>query len=589
MDNRDSDQFLCTVVVAAIGNYLLVEGALARTLSCLDDIPDSIEIIICCDGALWKTTPLIQSMFYRKNTSIIEIPNETGVVGELYNLGIKRSKGRFLTFIWPGVTIDIQKMTKLCRLLDGKVDLDCLYTSTHEIETELKSSINYGWLQCRNLISLEGAIFRKAALEEIQGFSINKVFQRYPDWDVFLRLSKYHTLAYSEQFFTSKKWSWNEYPFLKTFPFENNLIHRVMVNEERDSNTSISGKNKISVTITGGYWEATHNQLCFYNYFETEKGREQFTWKPIFDFDASESDLEDSDIVIISRGRHRNVLDILDYCNNKGIPTLYMLDDNWFTVADDWPEYRAIFSPGKPDYEVFIRCLQKCTASLVYNPILEQYVKRFSNRTYRMDVNINLSHFKVTNTEKEQHNNRRIIGYAGSPRKNDAAFEGLSKFIIENPDWEVLLYGNTIPVSLLGLKNADRLRFLQYTNYHRYARNIAQIHPDILLAPLDDSIFSSSKCPNKLLEITAAGAVGIYSEIYPYSSIFKNNIHGLFVPINENDNPDYWYQTINYLANNTEKRKQMYINALNLVTEKFDTLNRYNDFFNIIYDVINNR
>ena len=67
------------------------------------------------------------------------------------------------------------------------------------------------------------------------------------------------------------------------------------------------------------------------------------------------------------RGRHARLPGVLDYCQRQSIPTLYMLDDNWFWVGKDWPDfYASIFAPGLPEYEMFLTCLRRCDAVMVF-------------------------------------------------------------------------------------------------------------------------------------------------------------------------------------------------------------------------------
>ena len=573
---------MCSIIVAVLGNYFKIELDLYKTLSSLNNLPMGIEVIICCDGPFWKTTPLIQSIMYNVNFTVLEVSKQTDCMGILFNEGLHQSSGEYCTFIWPGVILDPDMLLKHCDLLNRREEVSCIYTNTFNCEEYLQGSINYGWLQCQNMIDLNGSIFRKSKLIELDGFDTNAIFQRYPGWDIFLRLSKYNRILYVTEKFTTKKWTAETYPFIKYFPYPKDLIHRSLVGS-RDPNKYII-REPIRVTVTGGYWEPTHNQLCFFNYFESDEGKKIFTWKSLFDFKVTENDLIGSDIVIISRGRHGNILNVLDICEKKDIPTLYMIDDNWFTVGDDWPVYKSIFSPGKPDYETFLECLKRCTAVLVYSPIMENYINKYAKKTLRLDININLKDFNANNN---RNNRKNILGYVGSPRYSDAAFEGMLKFIKKyNNSWDMLIFGNIIPEKLSGLKD---LIYIQYTNYHNYAQTISQIHPDILIAPLDDCPSSRSKCFNKFLEITACGAVGIYTNITPYSLVVKNQITGLLVPIDQNNNSDYWSEMITDLALDKDKRSFLFSNASELVKNYFETDKRYNDFYQMILPLLKNK
>lgn len=91
--------------------------------------------------------------------------------------------------------------------------------------------------------------------------------------------------------------------------------------------------------------------------------------------------------------------------------------------------------------------------------------------------------------------------------------------------------------------------FLLDTSY----RNV-----DIVLNPILKSEFNAFRSPTKFFDTTRLGAVGIYSNTFPYSSFVKNNYDGILL---KND-LDLWCQNINDLLENENKRKLIYLNAL---------------------------
>ena len=160
------DRFRCTAIVAAIGDYSIVEAKLAKTILNLDSLPQGVEVIICCDGPLWRTTPLIQIAKYVKKYKVIEIENQTENIALVFNEGLKNSSGTYCTFLWPGVTLDWSEILQFCSRLDEQDDdVACVYTSTN-CEPGLEEEINYGWLQCENMIGLAGSVFKRKELIE---------------------------------------------------------------------------------------------------------------------------------------------------------------------------------------------------------------------------------------------------------------------------------------------------------------------------------------------------------------------------------------------------------------------------------------
>lgn len=572
----------CSIILPVIGDYGIVEGVLAKTIDYYKKYLTkyNFELIIIINEEIWNTTPQIQILRFENEIKIINLEKSTNLLGVIYNLGLHVSNSNTITFIKPGLFLDMkilkEKSESLLKSKNG-----CIYTELYRNEL-LVTNMEYGCLQCEHILSIDGAIFNRIALLDINGFDESEFLQNFFEWDVFLRLSKYNNLIYtSEKIVKFNKFLWSDYPFSKYFSGKGKAeIHENLIQDlEYRWNTEINKSKFKKVLVVGGLWEPTHNQLCFYNYFETEMGKKEYIWKPMFDFLVNEEDILGYDLVIISRGKHNNCLNIIEWCKKHQITTLYMIDDNWLTVGEEWPEYQTIFSSGKPAYEVFLKCLNKSDAVIVYSAVLANYIEKYSKKLIVSEVNINLKDFGYMEMSQN-----KLIGYSGSNRNSKEAFLGLKKFLNENEDWKLLIFGMKVP-EIFGSFDKSRIVHINYTSYPNYIKKITKLKPSILIAPLDDSETSKSKCPNKFLEITASGAVGIYSNTLPYSKYVKDKENGLL--INTKNDSDEWYEKIQTLATNIDLRKSIFKNAFNFVEKYFDTQTRYSEFNEMVGNLIN--
>lgn len=92
--------------------------------------------------------------------------------------------------------------------------------------------------------------------------------------------------------------------------------------------------------------------------------------------------------------------------------------------------------------------------------------------------------------------------------------KGLIDFIkktTDKYDWNLM---GAIPEELSDIK--DKIKFHSWENIFNYPKALKDIEPDIMLAPLQDIEFNNCKSSIKALEITAIGAVGVYSDVTPY-------------------------------------------------------------------------
>ena len=176
--------------------------------------------------------------------------------------------------------------------------------------------------------------------------------------------------------------------------------------------------------------EPAHNQLCFFNYFELLEGQGVLTWRVIPDAAAQAIDVANADLVIFSRARSENARYLIDCCNRFGVRTVFMLDDNWFAVGKEWPEYANVFTPGAETYENFLYCLTRADFVLTYNPILAEDLRPYSKNLEILPVNVKLSLFPEPSRQPDR---RPRVGYVGCPHRPwSVASSRLSQACVQN-------------------------------------------------------------------------------------------------------------------------------------------------------------
>jgi hypothetical protein len=78
-------------------------------------------------------------------------------------------------------------------------------------------------------------------------------------------------------------------------------------------------------------------------------------------------------------------------------------------------------------------------------------------------------------------------------------------------DW---YFVGALPEELEHIKS--KLCWIPWKHIFEYPKAVKDIEPDLCIAPLIDNVFNSCKSNIKLLEFTAMGAPGIYSDVAPY-------------------------------------------------------------------------
>jgi glycosyltransferase involved in cell wall biosynthesis len=253
-------------------------------------------------------------------------------------------------------------------------------------------------------------------------------------------------------------------------------------------------------------------------------------------------------------------------CASRRIRTLYMLDDNWFWLGREWAEYAPIFSPGAEPYENFLALVRQADVVLTYREPLADDLRRHAKRVVTVPTNVDLSVF-ASDQLKANSSGRKKIGYVGSLRKNMVAFDALVRIVRTRNDVDIFVMSNSLPEEF-ALLPAERVHFEPYQfNYAAYATTVVAAAPDVLVAPVGRTRFEASKCPNKYLEISAAGAAGVYSNAEPYTSYVRDGVTGLFA----DDNVEAWVGAITRLLDDSQLRANISSAARSHVSVEFDT------------------
>lgn len=91
---------------------------------------------------------------------------------------------------------------------------------------------------------------------------------------------------------------------------------------------------------------------------------------------------------------------------------------------------------------------------------------------------------------------------------------------------------------------------MSWPNYFDYTVGVSR---DIALAPLMPSTFNPGRGPTKFFDYTRMGAVGIYTDVEPYSGFIRHEIDGILLP----NDPEHWIEMIGQLVRSPERRRRI--------------------------------
>ncbi len=578
---------LLTVIINVIGRKESSQNNLNRVIKELQNIEDPIDIIMVFDGENWNNMPLVKSIrCIIPDAKMVFVEKETSVPSILYNKGIALVKTKYVA-LFNICTEHINDRLKLFKdgIKNSSSSDKILYLSSNaDYGVYRNSQFLYGVLQIMNPFSLDDFVFD---LEILKKYKLNEVcfLQKKYEQELLLRIARNNSfieigsiipnskkIEYSNQFNISDRLidayivRCGEFSLYKK---NDEILSDFIADLKEEDYCSIiqymgnihkkecvAEKNsKYRILILGGIWEYHHIQVVFLNYLDKMVGSGFATYSIGYDEKYKKQNLREYDLVILCRCRSENGIEIAEYCNANRIKCIYMLDDNWLSIAKDYPKEGAIFVKGNPNYDNFLKMVSLADSVLYFNEKIKEDLQEYARSFVKFRISVNP---EVFSSDKEySKSGNLIIGYAGSLRYDSTAFKALAKVSKERNDVQILLVGSFSDEQLQLFDGAKVLIF-PFSSYSCYAELMSRMRPDLLIAPLENNRTSGSKCYNKYVESGVIGSACLFSEVEPYTEVVKDGENGFFVDENTIDG---WYKKINAIVDNRSALEKVKKNA----------------------------
>jgi|GEM_PF-1881410 len=264
--------------------------------------------------------------------------------------------------------------------------------------------------------------------------------------------------------------------------------------------------------------------------------------------------LPDADVVMASFGQ-------------SSTATIYALDDDLPNFFEMDPTLWYL-EPTDPHYAAMVDSIARADVGFAYSPLIARTMAQWNPRLVQQSTNI-LAKW-LPESPRSPSKGPLKIAFAGSGARAEE-FGVLWPAIVRLSE----RYRKRVEFTFWGLTpdGADDLpstvHTLPYTTgYEAYLRRLTAAGFDVMLAPLFEQWGAKrAKCPIKLLEIAAAGAVGVYSDARPYA-VVEDGVDGLKAA----DTPDAWFDALSRLVEMPpEARAGMAAAALAKVRRDFTT------------------
>lgn len=228
--------------------------------------------------------------------------------------------------------------------------------------------------------------------------------------------------------------------------------------------------------------------------------------------------------------------------------------DDLFTSVPDYNQSGNAVHPGSPAYRMRVAMLKAASVVTVSTPTLGRMLHEQMGIEPRVVPNfVKPEWFEAPKRERTNGKTRIMLTSASGGHWGDLEF--IKPVIIEfaaRPDIEFCIFGS-FPEWALPYPNIHAIRWAPVKTYFGLLRHL---NADIGLAPLLPNDFNRCKSGIKYYEYALAGAVGVYSDLEPYSEV-RHGATGLVVPHDVTS----WRAALSHLIGNSASRACMAANA----------------------------
>lgn len=218
-------------------------------------------------------------------------------------------------------------------------------------------------------------------------------------------------------------------------------------------------------------------------------------------------------------------------------------------------------------------CMEMCDSYFTSTDTLADEIRRefpdkpvtINRNCASMEMQI-LSHDAVEQVEKDK--DKIYIGYFSGSKTHDQDFE-----LVENAILRIMEKYSNVFLKIVGVLSEDKMKRMQnrveklpFMEWQKLPKVLAGIH--INLMPLENSIFHWCKSENKWMEAALVKVPSIMTRNKEMSGIIDDRVNAWLC-----STEDEWYEALETLITDAEKRKNMGEKAYNVVTEQYVTQN----------------
>jgi glycosyltransferase involved in cell wall biosynthesis len=550
-------------------------GLLKRAIdSVLSQSFASFELIVMDDGSTDGTAELV-SAYMNSDDRVIHVRHDTncGLPALRVNEGLLMARGDICAYQFDDDLWTDNHLASLVGALRKNPGYEVAYGLCKWFveggQGMLGGPFDYSRLVTGNFIANNSLIHRRSVFERLGGYDMHLVMRRPCDWDLWLRWSRHVAFLPVDEVVSTAE-SGKAESIGTTIAYDHVAARAHMA---LDRNASLRpdtlrsylvddlshlkhlGERKLDAVWRQqvapyqarfrNVWTAvrpprakplhvlvvkkpfdTTVEITISNFAESLAGDFAFTFVPQSQVD--EAVICCADIMVLHRSLDQHAELLAEIARRHGKAVVFLMDDDLTTIHLLDAEF-SYLAPGAPFRLALESLIRGADLVITYSRLMQESVQGLNPRNVLLETNIRRKW--LTDAKSRVSDPAAIseggegpisIGFAGGmARREEFAF--LWPAIVQvsrqlGPRAEFHFWGFT-PGGLEELQSPYHCEPFTYS-YEQYLSRLTSNGFDVMIAPLfAEKPSKRAKCPIKFLEITAAGAVGVYSDVEPYRAV----------------------------------------------------------------------
>jgi len=550
-------------------------GLLERAIgSVLSQSFSSFELIVMDDGSTDATADIVTA-YVRSDDRVIHVRHDSncGLPALRVNEGLLMARGDLCAYQFDDDQWTNTFLAAMTGALRKNRDFEVAYgicrCNTFDGEQlTLGGPFNYQRLMTENFIANNSVMHRRSVFERLGGYDMHLVMRRRCDWDLWLRWGRHAAFLPVDEVVSIVEARRSE-SIGKTCVADN-FAMRAHMAFDRDARLRPGvlksyviddlehlkhlGERKVEsvwrqqvapyqsrfrhiwmavrpprtkalhVLVSKAWLDSTFD-ITIGNFAESLADDFVFTFVPQSQTD--ESAILCADILLLHRTTDQHAAQLAEIARRHGKAVIFLMDDDLLSLHEVAEEFSWL-APGAPGRLALESVIRDADLVITYSARMQESVQELNARNVVLETNIRRKWLANAKSRLSQPSGASEatgpvrIGFAGGAAYREelavlwpAIVEASGRLGVRV---EFQFWGFT-PSGLEDLQSPYRCEPFTFS-YEEYLSRLTAGSFDVMIAPLSAGKRAKrAECPIKFLEITAAGAVGVYSDVEPYRAV----------------------------------------------------------------------